>query len=364
MKYIDEFRVPRAIRVLTEAIQKESPKDGAVFMEVCGTHTQSFRRFGLHKTLPPGLKLVAGPGCPVCVSSVEYIEKAILYARMPRVILASYGDMLRVPGVSSTLEKERGSGARVRVVYSATEALEVARGNPGYTVIFLAVGFETTAPTVALTVRAAAKEKIGNLYFFSSLKLIPPVMRFLLERRDSRINGFLCPGHVSSIIGIKPYAFIPKSYKIGCCVAGFEPHDMLQGILSLLKQLKERVYSVDNQYARVVKEEGNLRAQRIIADVFESVPAHWRGLGMIEASGLALCRRFARFDAERQIPLKAGALKKSVQSVSACRCQEVLAGRIEPFQCPLFGKACTPGHPLGPCMISSEGACNAYFRYR
>jgi len=364
MKYVDEFRTSGTIGVLAEAIRKESPADGAVFMEVCGTHTQNFRRFGLHKMLPLRLKLIPGPGCPVCVSSAAYIEKALWYARMPRVILVSYGDMLRVPGVSSTLEKERGREGRVRVVYSATEALQVARDNPRYTVIFLAVGFETTAPTVALTVRAAAKEKIGNLYFFSSLKLIPPVMRFLLERADTRINGFLCPGHVSCIIGIKPYAFIPKSYKIGCCVAGFEPYDMLQGILSLLKQLKKCAYSVDNQYARLVKKNGNLRAQSIIADVFEAVPADWRGLGTIEASGLALGRRFAAFDAERQIPVKALALKKSDLNLSACRCQEVLAGRIEPLQCPLFASTCTPQHPLGPCMISSEGACNAYFRYR
>jgi len=334
-------------------------------MEVCGTHTQNFRRFGLHKVLPPQLKLLAGPGCPVCVSAPDFIDRAILYARLPGVIIATYGDMLRVPGSSSTLERERARGASVHLVYSALEALVLAQKNPRHKVIFLAVGFETTAPTIALTVRAAFRTRVRNLFFFSSLKLIPPAMRHLLTRgRGPEIQGFLCPGHVSSIIGIKPYDFIAKSYTIGCCIAGFEPHDMLQGVLSLIRQHNDRTPGVVNQYRRLVKPCGNRRAQRIIADVFEVCRADWRGLGVIEASGLTLKKRLRGFDAEQAIPVPAMTpARKGGRDVS-CRCQEVLAAQISPVECPLFRKKCSPSRPLGPCMVSSEGACNAYYRYR
>jgi len=361
VKYVDEFRNKNSLEVLVEKIKLSAPTWSINIMEVCGTHTQSFFRFGLNKALPGNLRLIAGPGCPVCVSSQGYIDNAIELARNKDILILTFGDMLRIPGSRSTLEKEKASFGNVRVVYSPLESIRVAKSNPDKKVVFLAVGFETTAPTIALSILAAKKEKLKNLLFLSSLKLIPPAMDFLLQDKRLNLKGFLCPGHVSAIIGTKSYEFIPKKYRIGCCVAGFEPLDILEGLYFLVQQIVKNKPKVENQYARVVTKQGNLKAQRIIKKVFTISNANWRGFGNIPKSGLKIKEEFSQLDAGKIFSLKENLLdgKKT-----RCRCADVLKGLISPPECPLFSKACTPDNPIGPCMVSSEGACNAYFKYR
>ncbi len=361
MKYIDEFRNKDLIRIAADKIKEIMPQKEINIMEVCGTHTQSFFRFALDKLLPRNLRLISGPGCPVCVSSQTYIDQAIELAQDKDNIILTFGDMLRVPGVKSTLEKERAGGAQIQVVYSALDSLTVARINASKKVIFLAVGFETTAPTIALSLISAKKENLKNLSFFSSLKLIPPAMDYLVKDRRLNLDGFLCPGHVSVIIGTRPYEFIPRKYKIGCCVAGFEPLDILEGIYILVKQIIEDKPKVANQYLRVVTKQGNLRAQKKIKQIFKTSDASWRGLGKIPQSGLKIRNEFAQFDAERVF-----SIKRTTQEprTGRCRCADVLKGLISPLACPLFSRVCRPDNPVGPCMVSSEGACNAYFKYK
>lgn len=362
MKYIDEFRNKRLIKKVAKSIKGIIPPRSINIMEVCGTHTQSFRRFGLDKLLPDNLKLIAGPGCPVCVSSQEYIDRAIQLAQDKDTIILTFGDMLRVPGSKSTLEKERAKNAFVRVVYSAGDSLSVARHAPDKKVIFLAVGFETTAPTIALSIVCAKKEKLKNLFFFSSLKLIPPAIAHLVKDKRLNLNGFLCPGHVSTIIGTRPYEFIPRRYGIGCCIAGFEPLDILEGIYILVKQIVKSKPKVANQYRRVVKKQGNSKAQKIISRVFQANDAFWRGLGEIPKSGLKIRDEYSRFDAERVLGIKS--TTQNLQFKTQCRCGDILKGLISPLECPLFLKVCQPDNPIGPCMVASEGTCNAYYKYR
>ena len=362
MKYIDEFRSIDRVRKVAAAIKKLDLPDEMNIMEVCGTHTQNFFRFGLDRLLPKQLHLIAGPGCPVCVSTQEYIDQAIAYAREKDVVILTFGDMLRVPGTRSTLESERAKKRNVFVVYSALDALVFARKNPKQKIIFLAVGFETTAATFAVTVLIARKEKIGNLFFFSSLKTIPAAMRFLLRDKRLNISGFLCPGHVSTIIGTKAYDFIPRQHGIGCCVAGFEPLDILEGIYLLLRQFVNGTPAVENQYARAVTKSGNVEAQHILSRVFSPSDASWRGLGMIPKSGLKLKDTFSRFDAQNMMPLRLKSQRPN-RKQKLCRCGEVIKGLIKPDACALFKKACTPEQPYGPCMVSLEGTCNAYYRY-
>ena len=363
MKYIDEFRNVSLARKLTAKIKDIATRQEINFMEVCGTHTQSFCRFGLNKMLPPNVRLIAGPGCPVCVSSQEYIDNAITLSKQKDTIIVTFGDMLRIPGSLTTLEKEKAKYGNVRVVYSALEAVNVAKRNPGKKVIFLAVGFETTAPTIALSIIAAKEENLNNLFFFSSLKLIPPAMGYLLKDERLKLNGFLCPGHVSCIIGTKPYEFIPEKYDIGCCISGFEPLDILEGIYMLLRQIKENKPKVENQYSRVVTRSGNLKAQKIIAKVFNASDAYWRGLGRIADSGLKIKEPFRKFDIETIFSV-AEKGKVVGEKQKKCRCADILKGLISPSDCPLFYKACSPDNPIGPCMVSTEGACNAYYKYR
>jgi hydrogenase expression/formation protein HypD len=270
--------------------------------------------------------------------------------------------MLRVPGSRSSLERERAKSGNVRVAYSPLDALSIARANPAKSVIFLAVGFETTAPTIALSILEAKKEKLKNIFFLSALKLIPAAMRYLLLDKRVRIDGFLCPGHVSAVIGTKEYAFVPKKYKIPCCVTGFEPLDILEGIYMILEQLASGKSGVANQYTRVVTKTGNLKAQGIIRRVFKTGDSEWRGLGIIPKSGLKLKNEFSDFDASR-IFFAAGPRVKT-ETTGQCRCSDILKGLILPRNCPLFAKKCRPEHPLGPCMVSSEGACNAYYKFR
>ncbi|MFH1339235.1 MAG: hydrogenase formation protein HypD [Candidatus Omnitrophota bacterium] len=363
MKYIDEFRDRKLIEGLSRKIFEITPEAKVSIMEVCGTHTQSFRRFGLSNFIPQNLRLIAGPGCPVCVSDQDYIDKAIQLSRKDDTIIVSFGDMLRVPGTTASLEGQRALGADVRVVYSAWDSLEIARRYPKKKVIFLAVGFETTAPTLALTVQAAKRQKLNNLLFYSALKLIPPAMEALVSDRQIKIDGFLCPGHVSTVIGAQAYEFIARKYKIPCCVAGFEPLDIIEGIYMLLCQIVQNKSRVQNQYSRVVKKNGNPKAKAIIKEVFKVSIAAWRGIGEIPKSGLKLRDEFSDFDAEKVMPADI-AHKKLNKKLKKCRCGEVLKGMIEPVQCPLFRKACRPESPLGPCMVSSEGTCNAYYRYK
>ncbi|MFH0826880.1 MAG: hydrogenase formation protein HypD [Candidatus Omnitrophota bacterium] len=363
MKYIDEFRNIGAIRKLARAIREIAPSQNISIMEVCGTHTQSFRRFGLGRMLPPGLRLIAGPGCPVCVSPQDYIDQAIELARKKDVLILSFGDMLRVPGTSSTLEKERARFGNVRVIYSPLDSLTVAGLHPHKKIVLLAVGFETTAPTIALSMMRAKKEGLRNIFFLCSLKLIPPAMAQLAQDPRLNLNGFLCPGHVSAIIGLKPYELLVKKYGIGCCIAGFEPLDMMEGLYLLLRQIGRKKPGVDNQYARVVKIQGNPKAKKIINHVFRVSDNAWRGLGVIPKSGLSIRKEFARFDAQREFSLKR-INELTNQRKTKCKCADVLKGIVSPPECPLFSKGCTPDHPIGACMVSSEGACHAYYKYR
>ena len=300
MRYIDEYRNIHLIKRLSEKIKAITPGGHINIMEVCGTHTQSFFRFGLDELLPFNLKLIAGPGCPVCVSPQEYIDNAIKLTQYEDNIILTFGDMLRIPGTRSTLEKERAGRSNVKVVYSALDALLFARQNPAKLIIFLAVGFETTAPTIALSIIQAKKENIRNLFFYSSLKLIPPAMNYLLKDKRLNLSGFLCPGHVSCVIGTKSYEFIPQKYKIGCCITGFEPLDILEGVYFLIQQIINNKPCVQNQYMRAVTRKGNLKAKNTIFKVFKACGTSWRGLGKIPQSGLKIKDDFSQFDAEKR----------------------------------------------------------------
>lgn len=333
-------------------------------MEVCGTHTHNFRRFALHKLLPANLKLIAGPGCPVCVSQAHFINQAIELAGKKEVIILTFGDMLRIPGERlNTLEKSRARSCDIRVVYSPLESLTIAGNNPDKKIVFLAVGFETTAPAIGATILLAQKKKLRNLFFYTALKLIPPAMDFLARDKRIKLDGFLCPGHVSAVIGSSAYDFIAKKYRLACCVAGFEPVDILEAILMLLKQRMDLRACVENQYFRVVEAGGNLQAKRLISKVFQVSSAAWRSLGEIAQSGLEIRSRFSHFDAKVAFGLCEK--KNSQRNLSSqCRCGMVLKGIFSPPECPLFMRRCTPDNPIGPCMVSQEGACNAYFKYQ
>jgi hydrogenase expression/formation protein HypD len=362
MKYIDEFRNAKLVNKLAAKICRITPAKNLNIMEVCGTHTQNFYRFGLDSLLPENINLISGPGCPVCVSSQEYIDAAIDLVRKDDFIIVTFGDMLHVPGTSSSLEKERAKFGNVRVVYSPLDALSIAKANPNKKVVFLGVGFETTAPVVALSIIAAKKEKINNLFFLTSLKLIPPALKHLLTDKRLKLDGFLCPGHVSVIIGAKSYAFIPKKYRIACSVTGFEPVDLLEGIAEVIGQVVSKKPFVANQYFRVVTSQGNLEAQHIINKVFKVVDSGWRGLGVIGKSGLGIRNEFKQLDAARFLPVSTSA--KKLKFALKCRCADVLKGLIRPTECSLFRRVCKPDNPIGPCMVSSEGACNAFYKYK
>ncbi len=364
MKYLDEFRGSSRVSFLGERIRRLMPRGRLLrIMEVCGTHTHAVCRFGLGAILPENLKLISGPGCPVCVSSREYIDSAIFLASDPLNIVITFGDMLRVPGGRGSLEQARGEGADVRVVYSPGEALAIAAQNLARRVIFLGVGFETTASAIAVTVEEAHRAGTGNLFFLVALKTMPAAMRALLSDPRTAIDGFLCPGHVSAIIGSDAYRFIPRRYKIGCCVAGFEPVDIMEGIYCLLTQIVSRRPRVQNQYTRVVRPRGNPVAQSVMRRVFSSGDAQWRGIGVIKGSGLLLKREFSGLDAAGLLRGMPG-VKNDDARVKRCRCGDVIKGIIIPPACPLFRGACTPQTPVGPCMVSFEGACHAYYLYR
>jgi hydrogenase expression/formation protein HypD len=329
------------------------------FMEVCGTHTMAAFRSGLRQLLPANVKLISGPGCPVCVTDTNYIDAAIKLARRPDVIVATFGDLMRVPGTESSLERERAAGASVRVVYSPTDALALARENAGRKVVFLGVGFETTAPTIAASIVSAAKEGLMNYFVLAAHKTMPQAMEALLHDQEVKVDGFMCPGHVSVITGSAMYRPVCEKYRIPCVVAGFEPWDMLKATEMLLAQVVEGRAAVEVEYSRSVTERGNPAAQQLLAEVFEECDAGWRGIGNIPRSGLAIREKYAAFDAAKVFGVKF----EPATPHPGCRCGDVLRGVITPLDCKLFATACTPTNPFGPCMVSSEGTCAAYFKY-
>lgn len=329
------------------------------YMEVCGTHTVSFYRNGLRSVMPDNIRLISGPGCPVCVTAQRYIDAAIALSREPNVIIATYGDMLRVPGKLGSLEATRAAGAQVRVLTSARTALELAVANPDATIVFLAVGFETTAPATAATLIEAARRNIDNFSALMCHKLVVPAMLTLLHDKDTALDGFLCPGHVSVIIGASAYRPVVDRFAMPCVVAGFEPEQMLRGILQLVRQTLEGKARLENIYQAVVHDDGNPTALRLMKEAFVKETTPWRALGEMPESGLALAPRYERFDALQRFGLLLG----EDADDPACRCGEVIQGKVQPIDCPLFGRGCTPMTPIGPCMVSSEGTCAAWYRY-
>ncbi|MGZ8473373.1 MAG: hydrogenase formation protein HypD [Candidatus Deferrimicrobiaceae bacterium] len=360
MKYIDEFRDPRLARGLVGKIRAAWEDRPAMrLMEVCGTHTVSIARAGIRPLLSGVVTLISGPGCPVCVTPDGYIDAAIGLGERPDTIIATFGDMLRVPGKRSSLEKERARGIDTRVLYSPLDAVEIAAKNPEKEIVFLGVGFETTAPSIAGAILAAAERRIANFSVLSSVRTIPPAMEVLASDPEVRIEGFLCPAHVSAIIGSDAYLPVAEKFGVPCVVAGFEPLDILYGIYLLLLQKKRGAATVENEYARVAKPGGNPKALEVIGKVFRKSDIAWRGIGVLPGTGLRIADAYAAFDAERKFGMEI----LHAPEKTACRCGDVLKGKITPPQCPLFGKACTPEEPYGPCMVSSEGTCAAYFKY-
>lgn len=329
------------------------------FMEVCGTHTVAIFRAGLRQLLPENIQLVSGPGCPVCVTDNLYMDKAIAYAKEPDVILTTFGDMLKVPGSDSSLAEVKARGADIRIVYSSMDSLAIARENPAKRVIFLAVGFETTAPTAAATVLAARHQGLKNFYMLSAHKLVPPALHMLLADPQVQVDGFILPGHVCVVTGTELFNFLTTQYGMPGVVTGFEPVDLLRSIYRLLHQVIQQSPAIANEYSSVVRMEGNPQAMHIMDSVYEPTTAQWRGLGEIPASGLKMRPEFAAYDIEAVMPMDI----KPAAKKTACRCGEVLRGIITPPQCPLFGKVCTPEHASGPCMVSVEGSCAAWYKY-
>lgn len=358
MKFVDEYRDAGLVRRLAEETSRLAGRRELTFMEVCGTHTMSIFRNGIRVLLPATLRLLSGPGCPVCVTPNRYLDHAIALSRLPGITITTFGDMMRVPGSTSSLERERAVGRDIRVVYSPLDALELARRNPSREIVFLGVGFETTSPGVAAAVQLAGSRHLSNISFLVAHKVIPPAMRALIEGGVA-IDGFLCPGHVSVITGSKPYEFLARDYGHPCVVAGFEAADVLEAILMLVRQAIAGEAAVEIQYRRAVTQEGNKEAQRLLNSTFDTVDSEWRGIGSIPESGLSLRAELKGLDAAEKFEVEV----EPTLEPKGCRCGEVLQGRITPNTCPLFGTACTPENPVGSCMVSSEGTCAAWYRY-
>jgi len=353
--------VPARVEALVAAMESHARRIGRQvrLMEVCGTHTTVAFRSGLRSLLPEGVSLVAGPGCPVCVTPAGFIDAAIEMSHLPGVVIATFGDLVRVPGSESSLEKERAAGAQVKVVYAPADALAYAGAERSQTVVFLGVGFETTAPGVALTLRAAREEAVSNYLVLCAHKTMPHAMEALVTGGDVQIDGFLCPGHVSVVTGASAFSFLAEKYGVPCVVAGFEELDILQGIVMLLAQLADGRSELENGYERAVTLAGNRSAQRIMEEVFEECDTEWRGLGTIPASGLKLRASYQVHEAADRLGINVSVGRPA----PGCRCGDVLRGLITPPDCGHFNRNCTPARPLGPCMVSSEGACAAYARY-
>ena len=361
MIHQNEFRDPQLAKLQLQAIDQAANhlNRTITLMEVCGTHTMAIHQHGIRDLLPRQIRLISGPGCPVCVTPVGYIDHAIALARRPKTIIATFGDLLRVPGSTSSLIKEQAAGANISIVYSPLDALKLAEKETHQTIVFLSVGFETTAPTVAGTILTAAKKNIGNFYILSAHKTMPAPMSVLAGDSELQVDGYLCPAHVSAIIGARAYEPLVENYHVPCVITGFEPLDILQGVLMLTRQLIHNRFHVENQYRRVVKPDGNAQARKILFRVFEPCDAQWRGIGSIPGSGLMLRDEYNSFDAARELPVSV----ENPREHGGCLCGDVLKGKINPSQCPLFGNLCTPEEPVGACMVSSEGACAAEYKY-
>lgn len=358
MRFIDEFRDAELARVVISRIHQRS-KRHVRLMEFCGGHTVTILKHGLRQLLPPTVEMLSGPGCPVCVTANADLDKAIALAREPDVIITTFGDMLKIPGSYSSLQKVRADGADVRIVYSTLDALQVARENRDKSVIFIGIGFETTAPTIASSILQAKEEGISNYHVLSLHKLCPPVIKALLDSGEVRLDGLICPGHVSAIIGSRPWDFAARDYGIACVVSGFEPLDVLQSVEMLVNQLEKGEPKVEIAYRRGVCPEGNLRAQELMSTVFEPSPANWRGIGVVPESGLRLRKEYQGFDAEFVFAIDPG----PTHEPKGCLCGDILRGVRNPLDCKLFRGVCTPEHPVGPCMVSSEGSCASYYHY-
>ncbi len=361
MRFVDEFRNAELGRAVAgEILAMVEPDRHYKIMEVCGGHTHSIYKYGVDDLLPDNVELVHGPGCPVCVIPMGRVDDGIALAREPGVIFTCFGDMVRVPGSEQSLLDAKALGADVRIVYSPLDALRIAKQNPEREVVFFAIGFETTAPSTALTLRRAKTEGVRNFSVMCSHVTIVPPLRALLESPDLRLDGFIGPGHVATIVGARPFQFLPEQYDKPVVISGFEPLDLLQSVLMILRQLAAGRSEVENQYARVVPWEGNLRALEIMSEVFALRPHfEWRGLGFISQSALRLSDAYADWDAELRFSVPG----IRVADPKACQCGEVLKGVIKPWECKVFGTACTPERPIGTCMVSPEGACAAYYNY-
>ena len=358
LKHIEEYRDAEISQPLITKI-KATSKRNIRLMEVCGTHTVSIFRSGIRSVLPPTIALLSGPGCPVCVTDQREIDAFIELARLDGVIVTTFGDLMRVPGSNSSLQQERAEGRDIRVVYSTFDALEIAQNNPQKKVVFLGIGFETTAPTIAASIMQAAQMKVNNYSVISAHKLVPPALETLLNLEDVRLDGFLLPGHVSVIIGLNAYRPFFERYRIPCVAAGFEPSDILQAVSRLVEMIEAKNPALENAYPRVVTEAGNMKAQRILQDIFIPADACWRGIGLIPLSGLKIRDEFAVHDAEKQFEIQIPEPKIP----QGCACGEILTGKKRPPDCSLYRKVCTPSDPVGPCMVSTEGTCAAYYKY-
>ncbi|APX23030.1 MAG: hydrogenase formation protein HypD [Rhodobacteraceae bacterium] len=370
MRYVEEFRDPKAAKGVLAAIARVADEIGCTaenpvrVMEICGGHTHAIFRYGLDKLVHDGIEFIHGPGCPVCVLPMSRVDECVEIAERPGVIFTTFGDAMRVPGSRKSLLQAKADGADIRMVYSPLDALELARRNPAREVVFFGLGFETTTPSTALTLMQAKREGIANFSVFCNHITVPPPIKALLDDPHMKLDGFVGPGHVSMVIGIHPYDFIPQEYGKPIVVAGFEPLDLLQSVLMVLEQIRDGRAQVENQYARVVPEHGNPVSLNAIAEVYEERPSfEWRGLGEIDASGLRIREGYRAFDAEEKFGIGYAVGRPSVQEPEGCACGAVMTGRIKPTACPQFGRGCTPDTPLGALMVSSEGACAAYWTY-
>jgi hydrogenase expression/formation protein HypD len=359
MKFMSEYRDAEAAAEYAKAIRRMTTRPWTI-MEICGGQTHTIVKYGIDELLPREIELVHGPGCPVCVTPLEMIDKAIAIASRPEVIFCSFGDMLRVPGSERDLFQVKAAGGDIRVLYSPLDAVRIAKENPTKEVVFFAVGFETTAPAHAMAVYQAAGNGVKNFSVLVSHVLVPPAMEAILSSPQCRVQSFLAAGHVCTVMGFEEYVLIAEKYRVPIVVTGFEPLDILQGVAMCIAQLEEGRHEVENQYSRSVRREGNLPAQKLIREVFTVVPRKWRGVGEIPKSGLGLSAEYAAFDAERRFGLEEYTAPESAECIAGL----VLQGLKKPRECPAFGKKCVPEKPLGAPMVSSEGACAAYYRYR
>jgi len=359
MKFVDEFRNSQSGKKLIDRIVQRSKKP-ARLMEFCGGHTVAIFKYGIRQLLPPNIEMLSGPGCPVCVTATEDLDRVIALSRLPGITTATFGDLLKIPSSRSSLQQARAEGSDIRVVYSTLDALDIARKNRERPVVFVGIGFETTAPTIAASILQAKAEGLKNYYVISLHKLTPPVTKVLLDSGETRLDGIVCPGHVSTIIGSQAWDFIPQNYSIACAVSGFEPLDILYCVSLLVEQIESSQPKVEIAYPRAVRPEGNRQALKLMEQVFEVCPANWRGIGTLPGSGLRIRNEFAAFDAERAFNIR---VEEPPKEPPGCLCGAILRGVATPLDCKLFGTACTPEQPVGPCMVSSEGTCAAYYHF-